>query len=111
MRAPKHTSPTQNDEPPKASVSRSAQKSDQKPFSGHLVETAWRVALPFFIFVLGGAAIDRTIETSPIFTLIGLVIGVASISLIVYRYVDQHFPDTFQKNQAKPAKKPNKEKN
>lgn len=61
----------------------------------HLAQTAWRVALPFLLFSIGGIMLDRKLETEPIFTLVGLIFAVASVSVVIYKYVDKHFPDTF----------------
>lgn len=61
----------------------------------HLAQTAWRVALPFLLFSIGGIMLDRKLETEPIFSLLGLVLAVASVSVVVYKYVNKNFPGTF----------------
>lgn len=63
----------------------------------HLAETAWRIAVPFFVLMLGGVWIDSALEKSPIFTLLGTVLAVIVDAVIVYRYVDKNFPETFKK--------------
>lgn len=61
----------------------------------HLAQTAWRVAVPFLLFSIGGIMLDKNLDTEPIFSLLGLLLAVASVTAVVYKYVDKHFPDTF----------------
>ena len=72
----------------------------KKPINlgSHLVETAWRVAIPFFIFSLGGILLDVILDTEPWFTLIGVVVALSAVFAVVKRYIDQHFPDTFKRD-------------
>lgn len=62
----------------------------------HLLNVGWRVAMPFLVFVFGGIFLDSELETSPLYTMIGLVISVVLISRIVYLYVEKYFPGTFK---------------
>lgn len=62
-----------------------------------LVEMAWQVAIPFMGFTLLGNWIDGQTETEPLFTLIGLGLGIASVVLIVKRLMAKHFPHSAQK--------------
>lgn len=96
----KSNTSTQSSEPRKVRVSKKSSKSSEpkRQFGVHMAETAWRVAVPFLLFVLGGTAIDKTLGTMPVFTLIGLVVAVLAMSLAVYKYVNHHFPETFERN-------------
>ena len=57
-----------------------------------LVEMAWQVAIPFMGFTLGGNWIDGQTETEPLFTIIGLFLGIASVYVIVKRLIAKHWP-------------------
>ena len=63
----------------------------------HLAETAWRVALPFFIFSLGGIWADSQFDTDPLFSVIGVFVALASVAAVVYKYVSSNFPETFKR--------------
>ena len=63
----------------------------------HLAETAWRVAVPFFIFSLGGIWADRQLDTEPLFSVIGVFVALASVAAVVYKYVNTYFPGTFKR--------------
>ena len=86
-------------EPPVTDVS-SKQSNDPKSpeITTVLIEMAWQVALPFMVFALGGNVLDTRYDTTPIFTLIGLFLAVASVSFLVYRLVSRYYPDTFGGN-------------
>lgn len=60
-------------------------------------EMAWQVAIPFMLFTLLGNWIDGKQGTSPLFTIIGLFIGIGSVSLVVHRLIEKHYPDTTNK--------------
>jgi len=61
----------------------------------HLAQTAWRVAVPFLLFSIGGIMLDEKFGTEPILSLVGFALAVISVTVVVYKYVDKHFPDTF----------------
>ena len=61
----------------------------------HMAETAWRVAVPFFIFSLGGIWLDNIFDTLPLFSVVGVFVALGVISYIVLKYVKEHFPETF----------------
>ena len=82
---------TQKKEPQPAGVPKVPQ------FPAVVAEMAWQVAIPFMVLTLGGNWLDGQMETEPVFTVIGLLLGIASVSLIVYRLVQKHYPDTFNK--------------
>lgn len=69
--------------------------SDSDKFGVHLAQTAWRVAVPFLLFTIGGIMLDRKLDTEPLFSLLGLGFALVSVSVIVYKYVDKHYPGTF----------------
>lgn len=60
-----------------------------------LIETSWRVALPFMLFSLGGIQLDKSQDSAPLFSLIGVALGLLSVSIVIYRYVEEKFPGTF----------------
>ncbi len=64
-----------------------------------LAEMAWQVAIPFMVFTLGGNWLDGRQDTEPLFTIIGMFIGLASASLLVYKIVERHYPGTFKKKE------------
>ena len=70
-------------------------------FGSVMAEMAWQVAVPFMVFTLGGNWIDGQNDSEPLFTIIGLFLGIASVGLIVKRLIDRHYPDTFKKEDSK----------
>ncbi len=70
--------------------------SDSDRLGLHLAQTAWRVAVPFLVFTVGGIFLDRTFGTEPLFSMFGLGVALLAVSLIVYKYVDKHYPGTFK---------------
>lgn len=81
---------------PKASAG-SSNSPAEKGLGTHLAETAWRVAVPFLLFSLGGIWADDKFDTEPLFSIIGVFVALASVAAIVYKYVNSHFPDTFKR--------------
>lgn len=71
--------------------------SSSMPLSKGLAETAWRVAVPFLVFSLGGIWLDDKLQSSPVFTLIGLVLALAGVGIVVRRFVNKNYPETFEK--------------
>jgi len=69
--------------------------SDSDKLGMHLAQIAWRVAVPFLLFSIGGIKLDKNFDTEPILSLLGLLLAVVSVTVVVYKYVDKHFPDTF----------------
>lgn len=69
--------------------------SDSPRLGFHLAQTAWRVALPFLLFSIGGIMLDRTLDTEPLFSLIGLGLAILAVTAVIYSYVKKHFPETF----------------
>ena len=86
---------TPKKEPHRAGVSR-----DPK-IQTALVEMAWQVAIPFMVLTLGGNWIDGQQDTEPVFTIIGMFLGLAAATLLVYRIVQRHYPNTFKKEDDK----------
>ena len=80
---------TQNDEP-------GAKRGPEISLSTHLAETAWRVAVPFLVFSLGGIQLDKALETEPIFSRIGVFVALAAVAAVVKRYVERNFPESFK---------------
>mgnify|MGYP005733968167 CR=1 FL=1 len=88
----------------KSKTKGSSKKEDPQPASAqnkgdklgvHLAETAWRVAVPFLVFSLGGIWLDEALESEPMFTMIGIALALVSVFVVMYKYVSKHFPDTF----------------
>ena len=69
--------------------------SDSDQLGVHLAQTAWRVAVPFLLFTIGGIMLDRKLGTEPLYSMLGLAAALLSVSVIVYKYVDRHYPGTF----------------
>lgn len=63
----------------------------------HFAETAWRVAVPFLLFSLGGIWADNRFDTSPLFSVIGVFVALAAVAAVVYKYVNTYFPGTFKR--------------
>jgi len=49
------------------------------------LDTTWRVILPGTAGVVGGLVLDRTWNTTPLFMIIGLVLGIALSAYLIYR--------------------------
>ena len=58
-----------------------------------LADTTWRVAVPTVLFAGIGIAIDNTLETMPLCTLIGLVLGLIAAGALVWHQI-QHITTT-----------------
>ncbi len=52
-------------------------------------QIAGAILLPVLIGILGGAWVDEQVHTLPLFLLIGLLLGMASGGLIVYRLISR----------------------
>lgn len=61
-----------------------------------MAEMAWRVALPFMLFSLGGIQLDKKLDTAPLYSLIGVALALITVGFVVYRYVEAKFPGTFR---------------
>ncbi len=59
-----------------------------------LIGTAWRVALPFLFFAFGGIALDRALDTEPLFSVVGLILAFVGTGVVVAKYVNRLFPGT-----------------
>jgi len=91
-----NTNSTQNGEP-EFSVVASNTKKPKKDLGVHIAETAWRVAAPFFIFSLGGIWLDSRFDTDPLYSVIGVFVALAAVTVVVYKYVNKNFPETFKR--------------
>lgn len=49
-----------------------------------LADTTWRVAVPTVLFAGIGIIADKKMETMPLFTLVGLVVGLVSAGALVW---------------------------
>jgi len=87
---------TQSSEP-KSSVRPSSTSGKPKGLGNYLAETAWRVASPFLIFSLGGIWLDNKFDSDPLYTIIGVFVALTAVVVVVYKYVNTHFPDTFKR--------------
>lgn len=87
--------PTPKQEPQSNGVS------DAPSFNGVLAEMAWQVAVPFMVLTLFGSWLDGRYDTKPLFTIIGLFLGLAGVTVLVYRLVQKHYPGTFSKKDDK----------
>ncbi|MEK7561211.1 MAG: AtpZ/AtpI family protein [Patescibacteria group bacterium] len=47
----------------------------------------YRIALPLVFFALAGRALDKKIDTAPLFLLAGLAIALVSSAMLVYRMI------------------------
>ena len=63
-----------------------------------MAEMSWQIAIPFMLFALGGNWLDKQLDSEPVFTIVGLLLAVVSVSLIVRKLVDKHYPNTFKKD-------------
>lgn len=52
-----------------------------------LADTTWRVAVPTVLFSGLGIFIDNKLHTTPLFTIIGLVIGLAGAGALIWQQV------------------------
>lgn len=79
---------------------KNAKASEGGDISMHLAETAWRVAVPFFVLSLGGIKLDELLGAEPMFTVAGVFAALAAVTVVVYRYVEQHFPGTIKRRRS-----------
>ena len=58
-----------------------------------VAEFAWglgyRLALPIVFFALGGRLVDKTLDTAPIFLLVGIFSAMALSFLLIWRLIKQ----------------------
>ncbi len=53
------------------------------------LQLGYMIALPAALLGFGGAWLDRQLETSPLFILLGLVLAIAASGLWVWRFVQR----------------------
>lgn len=70
----------------------------QKQFSSALSSMAWQVALTLVGLSVGGIYLDKFLDTRPLFSVIGVLLGVASAMLITFKITEKHFPNTFTRS-------------
>ncbi|MDX1765973.1 MAG: AtpZ/AtpI family protein [Candidatus Saccharimonadales bacterium] len=85
------------DSEPKSSDRSSHISKPPKGLGNHLAETAWRVAVPFLVFSLGGIWLDSQLDSDPLYSVIGVFVALIAVAVVVYKYVNDHFPDTFKR--------------
>lgn len=83
------TKSTHKSEPQSSAVSK------VPSFPVAMAEMSWRIAIPFMGLILGGNYLDSKFDTEPTLTVLGVLLAVAAVSAIVYRYVNDNFPGTF----------------
>jgi hypothetical protein len=66
-----------------------------------MMDTGWRVAVPILVLTIIGVHIDRSSGTSPLYTLTGLFLALATSSLLIYRQINQLYPDFFKGSKKK----------
>ena len=59
----------------------------QRLFMSTMLNMSWQIAVIVLLFVIGGYKLDAQNNTSPRFTLIGLLIAVVGSGLIVWKAV------------------------
>lgn len=52
-----------------------------------LADTTWRVAVPTVLFSALGIALDNKLDTMPLCTLIGLIVGLAAAGALVWHQI------------------------
>ena len=73
---------------------------DGKIIALQMMDTTWRVALPIILLTYGGVSLDKHLNTSPLYSLIGLFVSLAMATLLVYRQLAAAYPG-FWKNGSK----------
>jgi F0F1-type ATP synthase assembly protein I len=74
-------------------------------FIGATINLSWRLALTVLIPVIGGVFIDKKFDTSPSFTLAGLMIATVFASMAIWQTVQE-----VNKEQEEQAKKDKRRK-
>lgn len=76
------TSSTSDKSGPRAEYTSAA-----RPVWVSLADTTWRVAVPTVLFAGIGIAVDLKLETMPLWTLIGMVLGLTAAGALVWRQI------------------------
>jgi len=65
------------------------EKSEEKFGTAYALGLAWElgytIAIPIVLFALGGSLLDKSLGTSPLFLLAGIVFSIIMTSWLVYR--------------------------
>lgn len=63
-----------------------------------LLDTAWRVAIPIIIFTYFGVKFDKNLHTTPLYSVIGLLLALSFATLLVYRQIKLNYPEFFSRS-------------
>ena len=66
-----------------------------------MLDTVWRVALPIVLFSLLGIWLDKHNQTKPWFTLLGIGLALSLATRLVYKQIDETYPDFFKNGDKK----------
>ncbi|MCE7936734.1 hypothetical protein DYH10_03025 [Candidatus Saccharibacteria bacterium CPR2] len=67
----------------------------------HLAEASWRVALSFILLGLPASFLDKTLSGNGKILFLSMIFSSFVSLTIVYRYSQQYFPESFNKNRTK----------
>jgi F0F1-type ATP synthase assembly protein I len=59
----------------------------QQQFITSAVSMSWQLAIVFLLPVIAGIELDKHLKSSPVCTLIGLVVAIAAAAIVVWRSV------------------------
>jgi len=84
------------DERPASSTDVPAQGTATLGVLASLADTTWRVAVPTVLFSGFGIFVDKKLHTMPLYTLIGLVLGLVGAGALVWHQIQTvtHTEDT-----------------
>ena len=54
-----------------------------------LLDTTWRMTIPVVLCASLGIVLDRSLQTSPFLTIVGMIIGFGAAALLVKRQIDR----------------------
>lgn len=64
----------------------------RRAFFGAALNMSWQLAIVVLVPIIGGYELDKTFDTSPIFTLVGFFMSMAGTGLVVWRQLQMLSP-------------------
>ena len=84
----KTTAPSKTPSPNGGSVKHTNDDSYQaarRAFFGAALNMSWQLAIVVLVPIIGGYQLDKALDTSPVFTLVGFFISMAGTGVVVWR--------------------------
>lgn len=91
----KTTAPSKTPSPNGGSVEHTnddSYRAARRAFFGATLNMSWQLAIVVLVPIIGGYQIDKALDTSPAFTLLGFFISMVGTAAVVWRQLQQLSP-------------------